>query len=160
MSRSCADRPAPVTRLWWSNLSVERKSKTAIGRRRGMGACKFSAKTGGGDPVNRASGRKPPLAPDGVALHAAWVGGGFEDPAFGGVVAGAAREAALGPRVADPQAVAAPRQFGVRCFRKPALERQEAGLRGARVERTRHVLGVEGRAVDRLLQVHAVVDMV
>ena len=33
-------------------------------------------------------------------------------------------------------------------------------MRHARVKRTRHMLIVKGRAVDRLLQVHAVMDVV
>ena len=41
-----------------------------------------------------------------------------------------------------------------------ALERHEARMGGARIKRTRLVLGMESRAVDRLLQIHAVIDMV
>src|SRR5215831_20869131 len=110
--------------------------------------------------LNRKSPPKPGSAADGVALHAAGVGGGFEDPARRRFLAGAAGEAAFGPRLADAQAVAAPHQFVLGGFREAAFEGEEAGLRRARVERARHVLGVEGGAVDRLLQVHAVVDVV
>ena len=46
------------------------------------------------------------------------------------------------------------------CFGEAVLDRHDAGLRGARVERARHVLGVKGRTVDRLPQVHAVMDVV
>ena len=56
--------------------------------------------------------RKPGSAADGVALHAAGVGGGFEDPALRGFLSDTAGEAAFRPGLADPQAVTAPRQFG------------------------------------------------
>src|SRR5689334_13301760 len=69
-------------------------------------ACRSSAKTGEGRltalRVTRTPDRKPPSAADGIALHAAGVGGGFEDPALGGFLAGAAGEAAFRPCVADP----------------------------------------------------------
>ncbi len=57
-------------------------------------------------------------------------------------------------------AMAAAGEFGARRLREPGFERQQTRLCGARVERTRHMLGVEGRAVDRLLQVHPVMGMV
>ena len=97
---------------------------------------------------------------DGVALHTAGVSGRFEDPAFGGFFASAARETAFRPRVADTQAMAAPRPRSAGCFGEAAFKRHEAGMRGARIELARHMLGVKSRAIDRLLQVHAVVDMV
>jgi len=55
-------------------------------------------------PVDQ--GSKRASAPNGVALHAAWVGGGFEHGALRGRLAGATGEATFRPSVADPQAVA------------------------------------------------------
>ena len=71
-------------------------------------------------------------AADGVALHAARIGGSFEHGAFRGRLAGAAGEAAFGPWLADPKAMAAARQCRARRLRKARFERHEARLRSPR----------------------------
>ncbi len=86
-------------------------------------------------------------------------GGGLEHPAFGGRLAGTAGEAAFRPRFAEPQAMAAARQCRARRLGEARFECHEAGVRGARIERTPHVLGVKGGEIDRLLQVHAVMHV-
>src|SRR6266550_2495154 len=91
------------------------------------------------------------LAAYGVALHAAGVGGGVEDA----VTAGHRADPAQGPGRADVDQVAAAAEFGDHRFADPRLDVQGPGLGLARVERRRHVRGVERREVDRLLQVHA-----
>src|SRR5581483_10660359 len=100
------------------------------------------------------------LSPDRVALHAARIGPGLQHDAFRGLFAGAGGQAAARPGLADADAVAARRQLAPRRFRHPPFEGQRAGGGGARVERARRVAVVELRAVDRLLQIHAVMDVV
>jgi hypothetical protein len=56
--------------------------------------------------------------------------------------------------------MAAAGEFGSPRLGKAAFEHDDAGPHGARVERARQMLGMKGRAVDRLLQVHAVMDVV
>src|SRR5277367_1779463 len=50
-------------------------------------------------------------------------------------------------------------EISPRLFGKASFERHQTGLRGARVERTWHVLGMKSRALDRLLQIHAVINV-
>src|ERR1700744_268047 len=55
--------------------------------------------------------------------------------------------------------MAAARQLIARLLRHAVLDREHAGPCGAWPERNREMLGVPGRRVDRLLQVHVGVDM-
>src|SRR6185437_4903940 len=87
----------------------------------------------------------------GVALHAAGVGGGVQDA----VAAGYRADPAQGPGRADGDQVAAAAEVLDDRLADPRLDVQGQGLGLARVERRRHVRGVERGEVDRLLQVHA-----
>src|SRR5579862_272103 len=95
------------------------------------------------------------LPPRGVTLHAACIGGGAAARAD----AGRRGEAAFRPVGADFDLVAAALELVDGLLRHAALDHEEAGLRGARPERAREMLGVPGRRVDRLLHVHAGVNM-
>src|SRR5882757_3621926 len=95
------------------------------------------------------------LAPGRVALHAARIGGGAAALA----VLRRRGEAAFRPFRFDLDDVAALGQFVAGFLRDAPLDLQHARPRGARPERDREMLGVPGRRVDRLLQVHAGVDV-
>src|SRR5580704_15942484 len=90
-----------------------------------------------------------------VTLHAARIGGG----AAAWADAGGGGEAAFRPVGADLDLVAAALEFVDGLFRHAAFDHQEAGMRGARPERAREMLGMPSRRVDRLLHIHARVDM-
>src|SRR4029077_20868536 len=98
-------------------------------------------------------GRTSP--PRGVTLHAARIGGG----AAAAADAGRRRETAFRPVGADLDLVAAALELVDGLWRHAAFDHQEAGMRGARPERAREMLGMPGRRVDRFLQIHAGVDM-
>src|SRR6266576_971945 len=68
-------------------------------------------------------------------------------------------EASLAPIGVDLDDVAAALQFLDRRARQPALDHQYAGPRRARPERDREMLRVPSRSVDRLLQIHAGMNM-
>jgi len=55
--------------------------------------------------------------------------------------------------------VAAPRQFGDGVPGQALLHGQSTGIGLARIERRREMVALEGRRIDRRLEVHAVVDM-
>src|SRR6185437_9040687 len=82
-------------------------------------------------------------AADGVALHAARVGGGLEHGAFRRALGGGGAEAALRPVLADLHLMAARAQRVGRRRREATLDRDDARLCLARPERARHVFGVE-----------------
>src|SRR5262252_2324791 len=96
-----------------------------------------------------------PLPPGGVALHSARIGGG----AAAAAVARGGGETPLAPIGVDLDDVAPAFELLHRRLRQPALHHQHAWPRGARPERDREMLGVPGRGVDRLLQVHAGMDV-
>src|SRR5216684_6540966 len=58
-------------------------------------------------PVRKPPPPRPPSPSDGVALHSAGIGGGFEHRPLRGRFAGATGEATFRPGFADPQPVAA-----------------------------------------------------
>ena len=90
-----------------------------------------------------------------VTLHAARIGGGAAARAD----AGRGGEAAFRPVRADLDLVAAALELVDGLFRHAAFDHQQAGMRGARPERAREMLGMPGRRVDRFLHIHAGVDM-
>src|SRR5262249_35504199 len=98
------------------------------------------------------AGRSPP---GGITLHAARIGGGAAATAL----ARGRGETPLAPIVVDFDDMTAAAQFLHRRLRQPALDHQHAGARGARPERDREMLGVPRGRVDRLLQIHAGVDV-
>src|ERR1700733_7717596 len=100
------------------------------------------------------------LPSGGVALHAAWIGPGLENAAFRGFLARAGGKPSTRPGLADLHAVAAAREFLPGRLREASFEPEMAEVRAARIERARRVLGVEFGAVDRLLQIHFVMDVV
>src|SRR5262249_39767950 len=93
--------------------------------------------------------------PGGIALHAARIGGGAAATAL----ARGRGETSLAPIVVDFDDMTAAPQFLHRRLRQPALHDQHARPRRARPERDREMLGVPGRRVDRLLQIHAGMDV-
>src|SRR5919204_2381174 len=95
------------------------------------------------------------LAADGVALHAARIRGGFQQP----VLAGDGGDAAERPRLDDLDVVAALAQVGNYLVAEARLELDLLGLAVARIERAREVVRVEARRVDRRLQVEPAVDV-
>src|ERR1700722_2377121 len=99
-----------------------------------------------------AAGGSPPRR---VTLHPARIGGGAAAVA----VAGGGGEAALGPVGFNLDPVAAALELLDGRGRQAALDHQHAGPRLARPERRREMLGMPGRRVDRLLQVHAGVNV-
>src|SRR5215472_12347043 len=100
----------------------------------------------------RAFINRPERSPaGGVALHPARVGCG----AAAAALAGGGGETALTPVGVDLDDVAAAFELLHRRRRQAALGHQHARPRGARPERDREMLGVPGRGVDRLLQIHA-----
>src|SRR5580704_18218609 len=91
------------------------------------------------------------LPPRGVPLHAARIGGGAAARAD----ARCRGEAAFRPVRADLDLVAAALELGDGLLRHAAFDHQQAGLCRAWPERAREMLGMPGRRVDRLLQIHA-----
>src|SRR5215470_15295624 len=91
----------------------------------------------------------------GVALHAAGIGGG----AAAAALTSGGGETSLAPVGVDLDDVAAAFELLRRRRRQAALDHQHARPRGARPERDREMLGVPGGGVDRLLQIHAGVDV-
>src|SRR5947209_3585549 len=90
-----------------------------------------------------------PSTPGGVALHAAWIGGGTAaHPDARGRC-----EAAFGPVGADFHDVPALAQVLDRRLGDAVLDHEHAGARGARPERDREMLGVPGRSIDRFLEI-------
>src|SRR5262249_52155247 len=106
-------------------------------------------------PFRPRSGEAGDSPPGGVALHAARIGGGTT----AATLACSRGQAALRPVGLDLDDVAAAAQLFNGVGRQPALDQEHAGTRFARPERTCEMLGVPGRGVDRLLQVHATMDM-
>src|SRR5215213_505853 len=95
------------------------------------------------------------LPPGSVALHAARVGGGLAP----GILAAGRGQPAFRPVVVHLDLMAALTQFLDRFGRNAAFQHQHARPGRARPERGGEVLAVPGRRVDRLLQVHAAMDM-
>src|ERR1051325_2761974 len=95
------------------------------------------------------------LTPRSVTLHAARIGCGFAAHA---VLRGGG-EAAFRPFRLDLDDVAAPRKLVAGLLWPALLDLQHAGPRGARPERDREMLGMPGRRVDRLLEIHPGVDV-
>src|SRR6266581_8327608 len=94
----------------------------------------------------------------GVALHAAGVGGGAEQP--GGRVAADRGQPAERPRLGDDHQVAAAAQALERGGAEPLLNHDLAGTVLPGPERARERGGVEGGRVDGGLEVEAEVDVV
>src|SRR5262249_9305384 len=90
-----------------------------------------------------------------VTLHAARIGGGATPAAL----ARRCREAAFRPVRPNLDEMAAALELAHGRLRQPALDDEHARPSGARPERARKMLGVPRWRVDRLLQVHARVDM-
>src|SRR4051812_3062028 len=90
-----------------------------------------------------------------VALHAPGIGGGAATTSD----ARGRGQPPLRPVGADLDDVAAAAQFLDRGLGHAVLDHEHAGARGARPERDREMLGVPRRRVDRLLQVHAGMDV-
>src|ERR1700685_96244 len=97
-------------------------------------------------------GKSPPR---GVTLHAARIGGGAAARAD----AGCGGEPAFRPVGADLDLVAAALELVDGLLRHAAFDHKQAGLRRARPERAWEMLGMPSRRVDRLLHIHASVDM-
>src|SRR5213080_5044817 len=95
------------------------------------------------------------LAPGRVTLHAARIGGSAAATAL----ARSSSEASLAPVGVDFDDVAAALQFLHGRLRQPPLHHQHARPRGARPERDREMLGMPSGRVDRLLQIHAGMDV-
>src|SRR6202521_3218134 len=96
------------------------------------------------------------LSPAGrVALHAARIGGSAASP----VLAGGGGETAFGPVRRDLDDMAATLELADARFRHTPLDDEHARPRRARPERDREMLGMPGRRVDRLLQIHAGMDV-
>src|SRR6185437_10212207 len=129
-------------------LSRSRKTiDQVIGPRHSSGAHPHEAPLEWRGPMRSSPGR--------VALHAARVGGGLAPR----ILAARGGQAALGPVVVHLDFVAALAQFLDRLLGHPALQHQHARTGGARPEGGGEVLAMPGRRVDRLLQVHAAMDM-
>src|SRR5262249_1733869 len=99
--------------------------------------------------------RPRPSPPGGVTLHSARIGCGA-----------AAAAVARGGGETPPAPIAVPLAPLTSAFkllhrrrRQPALHHQYARPRGARPERDWEMLGVPGRGIDRLLQIHAGMDV-
>src|SRR5262249_9238776 len=99
--------------------------------------------------------RPEPSPAGGVALHAARIG----CSAAPAGLAGGGGETSLAPAGVDLDDMAAAFELLHGRRRQAALDHQHARPRGARPERDREMLGVPGRGVDRLLQIHAGMDV-
>src|SRR5919204_4472491 len=100
-------------------------------------------------PDARHRKRRRGSTPDGIALHRARVRRRFEDP----VLSAGCADAPERPVAGHDHVMAALAQARDDVVTEPALDLDLARLRHARVERTREVVRVERRSVDRLLQV-------
>src|SRR5881392_2721707 len=94
-------------------------------------------------------------SPGRVALHAARVGGGLAPR----ILAAGGGQAAFGPVVVHLDLMAALTQFLGRFLGYAAFEHQHARTRRARPERGGEVLAVPRGRVDRLLKVHAAMNV-
>src|SRR5262249_41612878 len=99
--------------------------------------------------------RPKPSPAGGVALHSARVGCG----AAAAALARGGGETPLAPIGVDLDDVAAAFELPQRRRRQAALDHQHAWPRRARPERDREMLGVPGRGIDRLLEIHAGMDV-
>src|SRR5215472_12487285 len=99
--------------------------------------------------------RPRPSPPGGVTLHPARIGCG----AAAAAVARGGGETPFAPVGVDLDDVTPAFELLHSRRRQAALDHQHTWPRGARPERDREMLGVPGRGVDRLLQIHAGMDV-
>src|SRR6266480_4237477 len=95
------------------------------------------------------------LTPDGVSLHAPRVGRGLQQA----VLAGDGTDPTERPVAGDLDIVPALSQFAYHLVPEPRLDLDLQRLALARIERARKVVRVEGRRVDRALQVQPAIGV-